>query len=172
MQAGGYSLTTSALLGWELCLSLKPASVTYPSFHLFPLTPCSSPLLSLCPSVSPSSLSHLSHPLLQPLTESHYSPSSPFPNTCPLLPWPLPPSPPLGSLPSQSVCLSSGIVSFSSPACPPLLASPVCPHHPLCLPQLSGKAVVIYELWTGPAVGAGGPRLRFPGGSCLLAMAG
>lgn len=95
-----------------------------------------------------------------------------FPNTCPLLPWPLPHSPPPGFLPSRSVCLSSGIMSFSSPACPPFLASPVCPHHPLCLPQLSGKAVVIYELWTGPAAGAGGPRLRFPGGSCLLGMAG
>lgn len=95
-----------------------------------------------------------------PLTEPHHSLSLAFPNTCSLLPWLLPPLPPLGFLPSLSVCLSSGIVSFSSPACPPFLASPVCPHHLLCLPQLSGKAVVIYELWTGPAAGAGGPPIK------------
>lgn len=55
---------------WEPCLSMLPAS----SIYLFPLAPCSSPLLSLCPSVSPSSLPHLLHPLLWPLTESHCSP--------------------------------------------------------------------------------------------------
>lgn len=154
---------------WEPCLSMLPAS----SVYLFPFAPCSSPLLSLCPSVSPFSLPHLLHPLLWPLMESHCSP--------PLLSQ-TPAHSSLGLshillllaffLPGLSVCLSSGIMSFSSPACPPFLASPVCPHHPLCLPQLSGKAVVIYELWTGPAAGAGGPRLRFPGGSCLLGMAG
>lgn len=55
---------------WEPCLSMLPAS----SVYLFPFAPCSSPLLSLCPSVSPFSLPHLLHPLLWPLTESHCSP--------------------------------------------------------------------------------------------------
>lgn len=56
-------LTTSALLSWELCLSMLPASVTCPFLCLFPLAPCSSAWLSLCPSVSPSSLPHLLQPL-------------------------------------------------------------------------------------------------------------
>lgn len=125
VQAGGYGLTTSALLGWELCLSLLPASVTYPSFHLFPLTPCSSPL-SLCPSVSPSSLSHLLQPRLQPLTESHYSPSLPFPNTCPLgLSHPLLLS--AFFLPGLSVCPVASSLSLHLPVLPclPALSVPI-----------------------------------------------
>lgn len=140
---------------------MLPASVTCPSLCLFRLAPCSSAWLSLCPSVSPSSLPHLLQPLCGLLlsltilylwlsqTPAHSSLGLSHP--CLLS----------ASFPvCLSVCLSSGIVSFSSPACPPFLASPVCPHHLLCLPQLSGKAVVIYELWTGPAAGAGGPPIK------------
>lgn len=54
----------------------------------------------------------------------------------------------------------------------PFLANPVHPHHPLCLPQLSGKAVVIYELWTGPAAGAGGPDYGFPEEAACLGWQG
>lgn len=79
-------------------------------------------------------------------------------------------------LPCLSVCLSSCIISLSphlSVLGPhPFFTGPVCPHHPLCLPQLSGKAAVIYELWTGPAAGAGGPDYGFPEEAACLGWQG
>lgn len=145
---------------WGLCLSVLAWLCTRPSLGLF-LSPPASPMLSLCLLASPPSLLH---PLLWALHESPCFPSLPFPNTCPLLSQPPSPSPPLSFLSPLSVW---PVVSSLSPHLPvlgphPFLTSPVCPHHPLCLPQLSGKAVVIYELWTGPAAGAGGPDYGFP----------
>lgn len=97
-------LTTSALLSWELCLSMSPACVTCPSLCLFPLAPCSSAWLSLCPSVPPSSLPYLLPPLcglLLSLTVLYLGLSQHLP-TPPLA------SPTFASsrLPSFPVCLS------------------------------------------------------------------
>lgn len=150
-------------------LVLSPVSLPLATLLLSPVVPLSS-RASLLPCL-------ICCTLCQVFSESHWFPSLPFSNTWPLLSRPFSPFSALSFLsPRLSVCLTSCIISLS-PHLPvlgphPFFTSPVCPHHPLCLPQLSGKAAVIYELWTGPAAGAGGPDYGFPEEAACLGWQG
>lgn len=78
----------------------------------------------------------------------------------------------LPACPSATPTLLPPSLSCLSPSSLPRLASSVSLSPCLSLPQLSGKAAVIYELRTGPAAGAGGPDYSFPEEAACLGMAG